>query len=87
MAANVLLDTTVGAIPFVGDAFDATFKANTRNVALLKTVYQQRLEHKPVSTTSSIFFLVGLAALMLGILALALVGFVAVVAWIWKRVS
>ncbi len=87
MAANVLLDTTVGAIPFVGDAFDVAFKANTRNIALLKSVQQQRLENKPVSSASSILFLVGLAALMLGVLALALVGFIAVVAWIWKHMT
>src|SRR3954451_9170226 len=29
MAANVLLDTIVGAIPLVGDMFDVGFKANT----------------------------------------------------------
>ena len=36
MAFNVLLDMTIGAIPFLGDAFDIYFKANQRNVALLQ---------------------------------------------------
>jgi hypothetical protein len=85
MAANVLLDTTIGAIPFVGDAFDVVFKANTRNLRLLTHVQEQRLAHKPVSTASSIFFLVALAAAMLGLLALVAIGFVTVVAWVFRR--
>src|SRR5262249_6106032 len=35
MAANVLLDVAVGAIPLLGDLFDIGFKANTRNIRLL----------------------------------------------------
>jgi hypothetical protein len=85
MAANVLLDTTVGAIPFVGDAFDAVFKANTRNLRLLTHVQEQRLARKPVSTASSVFFLVALAAAMLGLLALVAIGFVTVIAWVLRR--
>jgi hypothetical protein len=36
MAANVVLEGTVGAVPFAGDAFDVLFRANRRNVALLR---------------------------------------------------
>jgi hypothetical protein len=36
MVANVILEGTVGAIPFAGDAFDVFFRANRRNVALLR---------------------------------------------------
>lgn len=36
MALNVVLDTTVGALPIVGDMFDVYWKSNQRNVALLK---------------------------------------------------
>jgi hypothetical protein len=36
MSANVLLDTTVGAIPILGDMFDLAFRANMRNMALLR---------------------------------------------------
>lgn len=36
MAANVLIDTVVGAIPVIGDMFDVAFKANTRNIRLLE---------------------------------------------------
>jgi hypothetical protein len=36
MVLNVLLETVIGAIPVLGDAFDIYFKANRRNVALLR---------------------------------------------------
>ena len=36
MGANVCIDWLVGSIPLVGDLFDVGFKANRRNVALLR---------------------------------------------------
>jgi len=36
MALNVAIDALVGAIPLAGDAFDVYFKANRRNVELLR---------------------------------------------------
>ena len=36
MVANVVLEGAVGAVPFAGDAFDVFFRANRRNVALLR---------------------------------------------------
>lgn len=36
MIANVALDGIVGAVPLVGDAFDIFWRANRRNLALLK---------------------------------------------------
>ena len=36
MAANVLLEGAVGAVPLAGDAFDVYFRANRRNVTLLR---------------------------------------------------
>ncbi|HTZ03778.1 MAG TPA: DUF4112 domain-containing protein [Xanthobacteraceae bacterium] len=37
MLGNVLLEGTVGLVPVAGDAFDVFFRANRRNVALLRT--------------------------------------------------
>lgn len=39
MIGNIILDATVGSVPIIGDWFDFTFKANRRNVALLKQDY------------------------------------------------
>jgi uncharacterized protein DUF4112 len=36
MIANVALDGVVGAVPLFGDAFDVAFRANRRNMALLR---------------------------------------------------
>jgi len=35
MMGNVMIETVFGSIPFAGDLFDAAFKANSRNLALL----------------------------------------------------
>jgi hypothetical protein len=36
MLANVALDGVVGAVPLLGDAFDVMWRANRRNMALLR---------------------------------------------------
>lgn len=36
MIANVVFEGAVGAVPLLGDAFDVMFRANRRNVALLR---------------------------------------------------
>jgi hypothetical protein len=36
MAANVLLEGAIGVVPLAGDAFDVFFRANRRNIALLR---------------------------------------------------
>lgn len=41
MVANMFVDLLVGAIPVVGDVFDIVFKANTRNIALVRAYLAQ----------------------------------------------
>ena len=36
MLANVLIEGAVGVVPYAGDAFDVFFRANRRNIALLR---------------------------------------------------
>ncbi len=43
MTLNILLDATIGAIPVIGQIFDFFFKANSRNLKLMKEHY---LENK-----------------------------------------
>ena len=45
MLANVALDGVVGAVPVAGDLFDAAFRANRRNVALLQA-HLDRVERR-----------------------------------------
>jgi hypothetical protein len=42
MMANTLIDTTLGAVPILGDAFDILFRANMRNMALLRRHVDKR---------------------------------------------
>lgn len=43
MTLNILLDATIGAIPIIGQIFDFFFKANSRNIRLMREHY---LENK-----------------------------------------
>jgi len=45
MMANVAIDTMLGAIPFVGDAFDFAWKANSKNLELYRASMQGRREN------------------------------------------
>ena len=85
MAANVLLDVAIGSIPLVGDVFDAFFKANTKNLRLLTQVAEQRMQNKQIPTAPSVLYLVGIGLAIFGMLALVLIGFVTVIAWLLNR--
>lgn len=41
MLLNVLLDTTLGAIPLLGSVFDVFYRANDRNIELLRQHYDE----------------------------------------------
>ena len=60
MLVNVALDFTIGAIPLIGDAFDAWYKANLRNVDLVR-----RYVWEPETPTTGSWAFFG--ALLLGI--------------------
>ena len=36
MAANIAIDTVIGSVPVLGDLFDAGWKSNRRNIAILE---------------------------------------------------
>jgi Domain of unknown function (DUF4112) len=44
MGWNVAIDVLVGAVPLLGDLFDAGWKANVRNLALLERQVQRPVE-------------------------------------------
>jgi len=41
MCINILLDTTIGAIPGIGQIWDFFFKSNTRNMRLMQEYYKE----------------------------------------------
>jgi len=62
MLGNLLLDATIGSIPIIGNIFDFTFKANQRNMNLLKKHYQ---EGKYTGSGNGIIFIVILVFMLL----------------------
>ena len=51
MIANTAVDTVIGAIPVAGDVFDVMFRANLKNMALLRKHLEKkglRREASPV---------------------------------------
>lgn len=70
MAFNVAVDGVVGLIPFLGDAFDAGWKANQKNVRLLGAW----LDHPHRAERGNRAFVV--------ILLLALLAFAALCFWL-----
>jgi hypothetical protein len=83
MMANYVIDTLVGIVPFLGDLFDIGFKANRRNVALLKAYYAEDPTRMSIKWTLLLFALVFMA--MLGFVMWLIWRFAALVtAWLWQ---
>jgi hypothetical protein len=71
MAINIGIEAVVGAIPILGDLFDVVWRANDRNVKLLR---QYRAEPQAAHRQSRAVvaaWLAGLLALLIGVSALA----------------
>jgi hypothetical protein len=74
MGTNLVIDIVVGAVPILGDLFDAGFKANMRNLALL----EQHVNRPVASTRSSRRF----AALLAVLVGCCVVGAIAMLVWL-----
>jgi len=73
MSANVAIETVVGAVPILGDIFDIAWKANVRNVALLRAHHGEGVrqnERTPRQIMSLFVVVIGLT--MLGLIALSI---------------
>jgi hypothetical protein len=66
MLANSAIDFVVGAVPVIGDAFDLWFKANTRNLGIMR----RYLEQPNASTRNEWLVLAGLVASVLAVVLL-----------------
>lgn len=67
MLINVGIEALFGAVPFLGDLFDAAFKANARNVALLRAEIDRPGSTRRSSTGVVIAVVVALAVILGGI--------------------
>ncbi|KAI9292951.1 hypothetical protein K502DRAFT_343540 [Neoconidiobolus thromboides FSU 785] len=43
MIGNIVIDTTVGSIPFLGDVFDVLWRANLKNVDLMEKWVEENI--------------------------------------------
>lgn len=68
MLLNVVLDTVVGSFPILGNLFDLVFKANTRNLILMREYYVAG-EHQ-----GSVWLVIVVVAVVLGVLLLVTCG-------------
>lgn len=70
MLGNVVLDTVVGSVPVVGDLFDAGWKSNARNVAILEGWLGEAGSRRKQSPLILLGIIATLLLLLAGIVAL-----------------
>lgn len=72
MLINILIDSSLGAIPIIGDIFDFVWKSNQRNADLM-AAYQQRPEQvKRRSLVENLIFFTLLIVILAGTIWLAI---------------
>jgi len=71
MVFNVFLEGVVGAVPVFGDLFDAAWKANVRNVALLEAHLNAPQENKQANRWFIFLLLAGLLIFAVGLATLS----------------
>jgi hypothetical protein len=74
MLTNVAVDTLGGAVPLVGDLFDAGWRSNTRNVALLERHLAEPTATRAASRVVVVAVVVGLLVLVAAGLTAAVLG-------------
>jgi hypothetical protein len=72
MAGNVALDAILGAVPIIGDIFDFAWKANLRNVTLLKRHLMDPPRARRADRLFSACVLGGVIVLIVGALTLGI---------------
>lgn len=69
MALNVLINTALGALPVLGDAFSVYFKSNVRNLELLKQHAGARKKSTSVDWLFVVALIAGILLVLLGSIA------------------
>jgi hypothetical protein len=87
MALNIVIDLTVGAIPFVGDAFDLYWKSNQRNVELLRRHVDAHPTAARKLRAADRLFVAALAVVVLAIVVASTVLAYYIARWIFTALS
>lgn len=86
MLFNYVVDTVVGIVPLLGDLFDFGFKANRRNVDLLKAYYADG-KAKPDAKRSVAYLGLLFFALFIGLIWLVWKLAAIVLEWAWSAMQ
>lgn len=70
MVFNIVMEALVGLIPVLGDFFDATFKANVRNVRLLRLALEQPTNSRAINAASGKGVIAAVLAGLTGLIVL-----------------
>jgi hypothetical protein len=74
MVTNIVLDTVMGSLPIVGDFFDASWKSNTRNAALLEAHLKSAKPKQKVDKWLLAALFGGLFLVVVGLVAFSVIG-------------
>ena len=70
MVLNIVIEAVVGLIPVLGDFFDATFKANVRNVRLLRLAFADPTNSRVINQASGKGLIAAVLAGLTGLIVL-----------------
>jgi hypothetical protein len=87
MTLNIGIDLMVGAIPIVGDLFDVYWKANRKNVDLLRRHFQANPLTERRLKRSDGLFVAGLIALIAALLLVSVAATYYLLSWVVASVS
>ena len=82
MAANIAIDTVIGAVPVLGDLFDAGWKGNQKNLAILERHLAEPSVSKHADRTFVLLIGGGLLLLCLTVIILAVIVTAKVLGWL-----
>ena len=87
MTLNIVVDLMVGAIPIVGDLFDVYWKANRKNVQLLRRHVNANPTMERKLKASDGLFVASMIAVVVAILVASIVGAYFILTWGFKLLT
>ncbi|MGB7442334.1 MAG: DUF4112 domain-containing protein [Coleofasciculaceae cyanobacterium] len=83
MVLNILLETVLGSVPVLGDLFDAGWKANSKNVALLESHLDTPSPKKRTDWLFIVLLLGGLIAVVIVMSAIS----ISILLWLLRVIN
>ncbi|MFP4089574.1 MAG: DUF4112 domain-containing protein [Cyclobacteriaceae bacterium] len=82
MIGNVVLDAIIGSIPILGNIFDFAYKANNRNIRIMKRHFE---EDKYQGSGTGILIAVGICILL--VIGLIVWGAIELLSWLFESIN